>query len=212
MRCNVPIPTIEQIKHAPPAYHFQQIVDSLPVLCVFQCGNVCPRSSFPDHLKVCSLAKLTCSYADNNNPAITCNVTVARADFEAHQQSCEYRQIRCQHANCNFSTNASKMTNHESQCVFRGTTCPNADCSVVVVFKDLHDHLDVCPYQPVGCGICFKDQICQEIVNRQDMAVHRSSCGLRTILCANVRLLITVINAQIIEYALYLNCTSSYCI
>ena len=102
-------------------------------------------SEFPWHLAECGFEAVGCPHA-----AAGCTASVLRKEATCHaSETCEYRQVACQHCSTFFQANA--LPGHEGSCPELPVDCPNAGCGVTVASKDLAQHRGGCEREVVDC-------------------------------------------------------------
>lgn len=120
-----------------------------------------PLSDRADHVMTeCSFTVIKC-------PLRGCGISMLRKDLTAHAESCECREVECQH--CHKLHRHRSMTAHLAVCGHVKITCPHG-CAQEYLRSDKSRHESSCQHYPIPCsmasvGCCVK-------IPRQDMAAH----------------------------------------
>lgn len=113
----------------------------------------------------CAFQPARCQHPD-------CSFASPRATLAAHEASCEFRLVDCEH--CQQPVRFLDMTNHVADCLTLETCCPNS-CGASLQRKDLAEHRSLCPNESVACP--FQVHGCSATVQRKDFASHQAEAA-----------------------------------
>lgn len=160
------------------------------------CNKQHIRKEYKKHIVGCEFNKKQCK---------GCKSLIFVNKFEAHEEECEHRQVKCNLCNvyvkfyeqkehrdelcphtmikcpnkkCNYMTQRFKMKRHTPQCTFSITFCNNG-CGAQFDGKQTSEHNEVCDLRPVEC------EFCDIMVRYNVLDVHYSLCPQREVECVD---------------------------